>query len=221
MRFADVRALLAAVVLATLIVSSTPAGALEPFVPYFGAAFLLLSLGGVSPALVAGRCAAASPFLLTAGALLYWQLGWQAALAVALKGYCAVLLLTFLTAVTPLPDLLWALERLRSPAALNLILGLMYRYTTLLAEEHQRLTRARESRTAAPLGFGQFTALQARHAGSVLLRGWDRAERIHQAMLARGFTGSWPAREHRPFGLGDLLFLLVAVAVFGAARAFA
>lgn len=221
MRSLDARARLAAVVLATLIVSSTPAGALEPFVPYFGAAFLLLSFGGVAPGTVLGRCAAASPFLLTAAALLAWQLGWQAALAVGLKGYCAVLLLTFLTATTPLADLLWALERLRSPAALNLILGLMYRYTTLLAEEHQRLKRARDSRTTAPLGLARFTAMEAQHAGTVLLRGWDRAERIHQAMLARGFTGSWPAREHRPFAVGDVVFLVAVLAVFGAARGFA
>jgi cobalt/nickel transport system permease protein len=218
MKSLDARARLAAVALGTLIVSSTPAGALEPFVPYFGAAFLLLSLGGVPPGIVLRRCAGVSPFLLTAAALLHWQLGWPAALSVALKGYCAVLLLTFLAATTPLPDLLWALEKLRSPASLNLILGLMYRYTSLLAEEHQRMKRARESRTARPLSFGRFTVLEARHAGAVLLRGWDRAERIHQAMLARGFSGSWPAGEHRPFGLGDLLFVLLVVAAFGAAR---
>jgi len=221
MKSVDARARLAAVALATLIVSSTPGGALEPFVPYLGASFLLLSLGGVAPGIVLSRCAAVSPFLLTAAALLHWQTGWQAALSVALKGYCAVLLLTFLAATTPLPDLLWALEKLRSPAPLNLVLGLMYRYAALLAEEHHRMKRARESRTVRPLSFGRFLLAEARHAGAVLLRGWDRAERIHQAMLARGFTGSWPAGEHRPFGLGDLLFLMLVLAAFGAARGFA
>jgi cobalt/nickel transport system permease protein len=44
--------------------------------------------------------------------------------------------------------------------------------------------------------------------GHLLLRTWLRAERIHMAMLARGFTGAFHTHEESRFGGAELLFLL-------------
>jgi cobalt/nickel transport system permease protein len=71
----------------------------------------------------------------------------------------------------------------------------LYRYLTVLGEEAARMTAAREQRACGrPLALAGFGAL----AGQLLLRSFDRAERIYRAMRARGFDGEFhggtPAR---------------------------
>jgi len=49
---------------------------------------------------------------------------------------------------------------------------------------------------------------------SLLLRTWLRAERIHMAMLARGFSGNFSNRHEHKFGRKDSLFLIFWILVF-------
>ena len=59
-----------------------------------------------------------------------------------------------------------------------------------LTDEGGRVARARQLRSCGQQGLGlrHFGPL----VGHLLLRTWERAERIHLAMLARGFTGEIP-----------------------------
>ena len=218
----DPRARILIVVAATVIAASTPPAILRPFAAYFVLSLLLIMCSRASGFYIAWRCMAASPFILLAAGLLAFQLGLPhgaaPALSVALKGYSAALLLAFLTATTPLGDLLWAMRKLKAPESLNVILGMMYRYTSLLSEEYARLERARECRTVKPLGRARY-AIHGRQMGSLLLRSWDRADRVHAAMLSRGFNGSWPAMERRrQFGAMDAAFLGATILLFLAFR---
>jgi cobalt/nickel transport system permease protein len=45
-------------------------------------------------------------------------------------------------------------------------------------------------------------------AGHLLQRTWQRAERIHSAMLARGFTGKFNVYRQPCFGATELGFVL-------------
>lgn len=202
----DPRARLLAILVFIVVIGSTPRGVLRPFPAYAGLIALLLLTGRASGFYLTWRCLAASPFILLAAGLLALQAGPEAALTVALKGYSAALLLAFLTFTTPLADLLWALRHLHAPPALNLILGMMYRYTNLLSEEYARMERARECRTVRPLGRRRF-AIYGHQLGALVLRSWDRADRVHSAMLSRGFTGVWPTRSHWTFGAREAAFL--------------
>jgi cobalt/nickel transport system permease protein len=222
----DPRARLLTVFAAILIVTSTPLGVLWPFAPYFALSLLLISMSSASGHYVLWRCLVASPFILLAAGLLAFQagltaggrpIGLEAAISVALKGYTAALLLAFLTATTPLSELLWALRRLKAPESLNMILALMYRYVGLLTDEHARLERARESRTVRPLGKLRFH-VYGRQLGSLVLRSWDRADRIHAAMVSRGYNGFWPLTISRPFGLLDATFVVFSSLLFLIAR---
>lgn len=222
----DPRARLLSVLAATIIVASTPPAGLLAFALYVPLALLFVMTGPAPAHYLAWRCAAASPFLLMAGGLLALQAalsanglesGTPAALAVVGKGFLAVLMLAFLTATTTLADLLWALRKLGSPGPLNVILGMMYRYTNLLWEEYARMERARDCRTVNPLGWRNLS-LQGHHVGSLIVRSWDRADRIHAAMLSRGFTGVWPVAAHSRLGVGDALFVLVVAGLFLAPR---
>lgn len=213
---------------ATILVASTAPGHWLPFAFYFPLiAVLILTSRTASWRYIIARCLHSSPFILMASVLLLFQYdltpegrpaGIAPAATVAGKGYAAALLLSFLTASTGLSQLLWAMRKLGSPDSLNLILSMMYRYTSLLSEEWLRLQRARDSRTVRPLHGRQLYRIYGRQLGLLLLRSWDRAERIHAAMLSRGFTGAWPMWDAPRFTLRDAFVLAAVAGSFAAIR---
>ena len=218
----DPRLRILVVVFATVVIVSTPGGELRPFAGYFALCALLIAVQRVPGSYLGWRCAAASPFILFASGLLAVQQGLDPeafraalpkALSVACKAYAAVLLLTFLTDSTPMPALLDGLRRLGSPNSLNLILGMMHRYSSVLSEEYGRMERARDSRTVRPIGRLRF-AVFGNQLGALIMRSLDRAERIHAAMLSRGFTGVWPVLERRGFGWQDFALLAATTSLF-------
>ena len=87
-----------------------------------------------------------------------------------------------------------AMRAVRIPRLLVGIFGLMWRYLFLLADEAMRLMRARQARSGSSSGRGGGTlAWRARvtgsMAGSLFLRGYERSERVYNAMLSRGYDG--------------------------------
>jgi cobalt/nickel transport system permease protein len=91
------------------------------------------------------------------------------------------------------------------PRPLAVQLLFLYRYMTVLGEEAVRMTVAREQRGGGrPLSIRLYGAL----VGRLLLRTWDRAERIYLAMCARGFAGDF--RGGPPPRLGRLEIAYVA-----------
>ena len=131
------------------------------------------------------------------GLLVLWN--------VVVKSWLSALGLILLSATTPFPRLLRGLERLGVPRVMVMILSFMYRYIFVLVDEAMRLGRARESRN---LGGGLLW--RARTLGNMLgtlfLRSYYRAERVYQAMLARGFDGEMRTLSELRFGRADLYF---------------
>jgi len=123
-----------------------------------------------------------------------------------------------LVAVTGFPAICEALERLGMPRIFAVQLLFLYRYLFVLTDEGGRVARARQLRACGKKG------LELRHfgplLGHLLLRTWERAERIHMAMLARGFTGEMHARRQGRFGRRELLFLLGWSALFVTLRCY-
>ncbi|MBL8179804.1 MAG: energy-coupling factor transporter transmembrane protein EcfT [Bryobacterales bacterium] len=215
----DPRARILTIVAVIAIVASTPPAVLRPFAAYAALAILLVLTSRASGFYLTLRCLAASPFLLLAAGLLALERGAPAGASVLCKGYLAALLLAMLTATTPLSELLWALREMRAPHVLNIILGMMYRYTNLLGEEYARMERARNCRTVRPLGWNRIS-IYGHQFGNLILRSWDRADRVHAAMLSRGFTGAWPAIAQRRFTARDAAFIVLTAALFLAPRLF-
>lgn len=110
-----------------------------------------------------------------------------------------------LVALTGFPAICSALERLGMPNAFAVQLIFLYRYIFVLTEEGGRASRARELRSCGNKGRGLES--YAPLVGSLLLRTWQRAERVHMAMLARGFTGAFRTRQEFRFGLGEVAYL--------------
>lgn len=97
------------------------------------------------------------------------------------------LLTTLLLANTTSPtELLRVLQRLHVPWLFMTTLTLMHRYLFVLAEESERMRRARASRTFTARRRFQWHTL-ASVAGQLFIRASERAERIYDAMCARGW----------------------------------
>ena len=88
----------------------------------FPAIYLLLAVlfaaSRIPAVFAAQRCLAASPFILTAGFVL-WLSDHPMAWAVLLRAFAAVVLLTILVATTKFADLLWGLRGVGAPPCLR------------------------------------------------------------------------------------------------------
>lgn len=118
--------------------------------------------------------------------------GWN----ILAKGTLGVLVSLTLAATTPARELLVGLQRLRAPAVVITIATLMLRYLSLLVEEAERMRIARISRGHDPRLSTQVGAT-ARGLGTLFVRSYERGERVHLAMLSRGWAGAMPTAGRR------------------------
>jgi cobalt/nickel transport system permease protein len=107
------------------------------------------------------------------------------------KATLSVLAATLLAATTDPRALLRGLDRLRLPSVLVQILTFMIRYADVVGGELGRMKVARESRGFRARRVGALTVLGPA-AGSLFIRSYERGERVHLAMLSRGYTGRLP-----------------------------
>jgi cobalt/nickel transport system permease protein len=100
------------------------------------------------------------------------------------------------SATTPIPDVVRGLGRLRLPAVMVSIIAFMFRYLEVIADELHRMRRSMTARCHDPRWLWQARPI-ASSAGSLFVRSYERGERVHLAMLSRGFTGHMPALDER------------------------
>jgi cobalt/nickel transport system permease protein len=117
--------------------------------------------------------------------------GLWAAWNVLVKGTLGVAATVLLASTTSVAELLYGLDRLRVPRAFTTIAGFMVRYGEVISGEARRMRVARLSRGHDPRWIWQARAV-ASTAGTLFIRSYERGERIHVAMLSRGFTGERP-----------------------------
>ncbi len=96
-----------------------------------------------------------------------------------------------LAATTEARDIVAGFEKLRMPQPLVQIMSFMLRYTEVVAADLARMRIARESRGFRARSVRQWPALGAT-LGTLFIRSYERGERVHLAMLSRGYTGRMP-----------------------------
>ena len=106
------------------------------------------------------------------------------ALVVHATACAAVMLLV--SSTTRFTDILSTLSALGLPSLLVTTLGLMYRYLFVLTDEAARMRRARLARTFRR-DRGRLWRAMASVIAQLFVRSAERAQRIHSAMLARGW----------------------------------
>ncbi len=136
--------------------------------------------------------------------------GLAAAGLITLKSNALLLGLIALVATVPLVDLGQALHRLRLPDKLCHLLLFTYRYLYVFEQEYQRLTQAMKIRGFRPRTDLHTYRSYAYLAAMLLVRSHDRAERVYQAMLCRGFQGRFYSLKEFSWQPRDRLFLATA-----------
>jgi cobalt/nickel transport system permease protein len=191
--------------------------ALFPFVIF---PVVMISLAGLPLRFLLRKIIMICPFVLAVGIFnpvfdrqILLQLGplgisggWISFASILARSLLTVGAAYILVGTTGFSAVCQAFERLGMPQVFAVQLLFLYRYIFVLTAESGRASRARELRSCGKRGQGirSFGSL----TGHLLLRTWQRAERIHMAMLARGFTGEFHARRQSGFGIAEILFVL-------------
>jgi cobalt/nickel transport system permease protein len=157
---------------------------------YAGVAVLLLLVAWASriaPWFLLKRLLLLSPFVLGVAVVNLFQpaarANWR---EIALRGVLCLATVVLVSNTTPFNEVLRVLRRGRVPALLVTTLALMHRYLFVLADETERMRRARASRSFTRKRRLAWHTL-ATVAGQLFIRASARAERIYDAMCARGW----------------------------------
>ncbi|MFH0811012.1 MAG: cobalt ECF transporter T component CbiQ [Pseudomonadota bacterium] len=154
--------------------------------------------------------------LLRVGPLAASAKGLGHATLVALKSNAVVLALLALLATSSVMTLAHALNHLWVPAKLVHLTFFTWRYVHVLHAEYFRLTSAMKIRCFRPRTNLHTYRAYAYLVGMLLLRSFTRSQRVHQAMLCRGFSnGTFWLLEHFELRPADM----AAAACLGAATA--
>lgn len=138
------------------------------------------------------------------------------ALVIVVRLHAAVLVITALLWGMGSRRLAAAMSGLGMPAGITTLLNLTMRYIATLGDEYRRLRTAMRVR-----GFRLRSNLHTWRSlgylvGMMLVRSLERAERVHRAMLCRGYSGRFPVPAQTPLRAQDLTFLaVVGLAVGG------
>lgn len=220
----------AATVAFVLAVALTPRDVLWPYAVQAAVLGGVVAAARLRPGFVAARAMVVLPFLVFAAVVPFVSTGeqvevvgvavsaegLQSAVHLAARALLGVTASIVLAATTELPRILTGLERLRAPRVLVQIAGFMLRYLEVVAGELRRMRRSMTARGYDPRWLHQARPL-ATASGALFVRSFERGERIHRAMLARGYTGAMPRLHDDVATAADWARALVPAAVAGAA----
>ncbi len=134
--------------------------------------------------------------------------GVMLALYVTIKTNAILLILTALLATSPVHHIGRGMQRLGISTKLTLLLLTSYRYLNLIHQEFNRLRRAADLRCFNPRTNLHTYRTYSYLVGMTFVRSWERSRRVHNAMLMRGFNGTFPVLDSTSFRRQDLYFLI-------------
>lgn len=195
----------------TLVVVATPRGVWPAYAAYALLLLGVVALSGVPLGYLARRMVVEVPFVVFALLMPFVATGPRtevlgltvsrdgvdAGLALLVKGSLGVIASLTLAATTEPTDVLRGLRRLRVPDLVVQIAGFMVRYLEVVTGELGRMLTAMRSRGCDPRSPRHWPTL-ARSLGALFVRSYERGERVHLAMVSRGYTGTLPTGLDRP-----------------------
>ncbi|WP_200948726.1 cobalt ECF transporter T component CbiQ [Microbacterium sp. Root61] len=203
---ASPRAKLLALIVFAVVVVATPREWFLAFAVYGAVIVAILAMARVPVTVVLKRMVIEVPFLVFALLLPFIAEGprveiWGLSLSVAglwgawgllVKATLAVLAAVALISTTEPRRIVLALEQLRLPRQLTSIMGFMLRYLDLIVDEGSRMRTARAARGFVATGPRAWRII-AGGVGGLFVRAHGRGERVHLAMLARGYGEGYEA----------------------------
>lgn len=128
------------------------------------------------------------------------------------KAWVSAFCMILVAASTRRADLLGALRRLRIPEVFVMLLSFITRYVSVLGEQLRALRIAMVSRAPRLRGRALLGSLGS-IAGNLFVRSYERGERVHAAMVSRGYTGTLPLTARSRVDAADVLFVAMATLV--------
>lgn len=192
---------------------------ISSLLPFFFYPVLIITLAELPVVPILKRVVLVGPFILGIGILnpffdhqvamlagITLSRGWLTFLSILIKGVLTVTVSIVLIATTGMDKLTAALRLLKVPKIFVLQLLLTYRYISVLIEEVARMVRAYHLRAPGQKGIRR--SIWGSFAGQLILRTFDRAQRIYQAMSLRGFTGEYHNGYITRVSFKDIAFLI-------------
>lgn len=191
---------LIALVIFALLVVATPREWFPAFACFAMTLVVAIAVARVAPTALARRSVMGIPVLVCAALMPALSAGervdvfgvalsvpglWAAWSLMVKASFTFVAALVF-TATTPPEHTVQAFQRLRVPRTLTSIMAFMIRYSDLVVDEANRLSIARRARGFEARGPAAWPALSG-GVSVLFVRAHARGERVHLAMLARGF----------------------------------
>jgi cobalt/nickel transport system permease protein len=206
-------------------VVSYPKYEVMSLIPFFIFPVLLITLSDTPLLLIMKKVLFVSPFalfigifnpLFDAGTVTLWHgvhisAGWISLLSIMMKFTLTISAALLLIATTSFPGICNALQRLGVPMPFTSQLLFLYRYIFVLMEEAMRMVRARDLRTVGAHAHGAGIKIFVRLIGLLFIRTVERAERIYQSMLSRGFYGKILSIKQYRFKLSDAAFVFLTL----------
>lgn len=201
---------LVAVVAAVIVMAVTPRQEVVAFAVYAVGAWSVIALSGIGIRTYLKRLAVIIPFILFAVIVPFLSGGESVQVVgvslsvdglwatwnILVKAGLGATMSIALSATTPVAELLHGMTRLRVPRLLVAIIAFMLRYIDVLVEQLGRMRRSMVARGHDPRWLWQIKPI-ASSAGALFVRSYERGERVHQAMLARGYSGVMPVVNDR------------------------
>jgi cobalt/nickel transport system permease protein len=154
--------------------------------------------------------------LFTIGPLAGTKEGVLYASQITVKCNAILLAMIALLSTTPISTLGHAMGQLYFPDKIIHLFLFTYRYIHVIFQEYNRLINAMRIRGFKPQTNLHTYRSYAYLVGMLLVRSYDRAERIHKAMLCRGFHGKYYTLSQFSIKIGDILYLsLMLSAILG------
>lgn len=157
--------------------------------PYGLVIIILIYLSKVPLKFIFNRLLEMAPFIIIIGlSALFRKQGVALFFNCTIKAALAVILTLIIFSTTKFTQLLGALKQFKVPSIFIYLLSFMYRYSFLLEDQLLRAKRAYESRSINNKNNFKKVKILGNILGSIFIRTYERSERIHLAMCARGYT---------------------------------
>ncbi|MDR0501683.1 MAG: cobalt ECF transporter T component CbiQ [Treponema sp.] len=222
-------------VLFIIIVVSFNRYALGRLIPFFLFPAIIIALSDMPYSMLFKRFLIAFPFCLFAGISnvffdkavafeidgIVISFGLLSLFTILFKCYLCVMAVLILVSVTPLSELTFEMRRLKIPFVFIVIFEMTYRYIGVLLNELFLMNTAYCLRNTNRKGIEMRSLLQLRDMGSftgqLLIRSFDRADRIYNAMKCRGYAQGYVntqqniSHNSKRLKYNDIIYFLIVL----------
>ncbi len=152
--------------------------------------------------------------LFQIGSLAVTKEGFMHVLSITLKSNTIVILTIVILGTSGVFSLAHALIHLKVPKKLVLLFFFFYRYITVMHDEYIKIKKAIAIRCFKPKSNFHTYRTYAYLVGMLIVRSFDRSQRIYNAMLCRGFRNNFPLMSHFELKRADIFFCILMITSF-------